>query len=240
MGANFAGRRDAWLLLALALPAHAALAQSAADCRRQPLAPARAHVVGDDMVVNGMPTRILAVQFGEPAEAVSEAWRRYWTRESVPARAQSVSGQYVLSAIEGECHYVLSLEPARTPDGRTAGLFSASRMATVAPRQSLAEIGVPLAAKVMSDVESRDRGLRGRTLVLRLPGRAQAARERYASDMRARGWTSLAQMPAPATDGSGRTEGHTLAMQRGQDRLDAAFVDRAGQTDAVLNLARPE
>ncbi|QUN29289.1 hypothetical protein KB879_04860 [Cupriavidus sp. KK10] len=229
--------------LAALLPsalAWSAAAATATDCTRQPVAPARAHAVGTDMVVNGLPTRVLTMEFAGTAEAVSDAWRQYWTREGVPARGQRAGGQYVLSAIDGLCHYVLSLEPRPAPGGYVAGIFSVSKLAPVASGAGLGELGLPPGAKVLSDVQSTDRGQRGRTLVVRLPGNAQGARQRAADRLAAQGWSSVVQMPAPMADGSGRIEGLTLAMQRQQERMDATFVDRAGQTDAVITVARPE
>ncbi|MDQ7978472.1 hypothetical protein QYH69_14575 [Paraburkholderia sp. SARCC-3016] len=235
-------------LLCAPLP-HAAAAQ----CERIPVQPERVQVIGHDMLIDGIPTTVFDLQFTGSAHEVSDAFRAFWTREGVPAKARLESSGLLLSALDGPCHYVLQVAPVR--EGPHAkGLMSVMRLAGGDTTHHIPDAAIPLppGATRVSDVESRDPGQSGRTSIVRVTGDAAQQARRYSDMLAAQGWSAIAIAPAYAVsgtangaddgaiDGAQQVAGTAIAMQRGSDRIDAVFSGGSGNgaTQAVIHLTR--
>ncbi|HEY4353673.1 MAG TPA: hypothetical protein VGN31_20780 [Paraburkholderia sp.] len=230
---------------------------AAAGCDRIPVQPERVQTIGRDMLVNGVPTAIYGLEFAGSAHDVAEAFRAFWTREGVPAKARLESSTLLLTALDGPCHYVLLLAPVR--EGPHAkGLMSVTRLAGGDTTHRIPDEAVPLpqGAKPVSDVESRDPGQSGRTWILRVAGNAAQQARRYSGMLAAQGWTAIAIAPAytvnstvnsavngaadSAIDGAWQVAGTAVAMQRGSDRIDAIFSggNDNGAAQVVIHATR--
>lgn len=102
------------LCLAGALISPTAFADSA--CNKQPVPAASVQAVGRDMIVSGVPTSVLAVDFNGTPEDVTNQFRDFWTREDVPFKGQRGPSGLLLSALDGNCHYVLTSRRSPTAD----------------------------------------------------------------------------------------------------------------------------
>src|SRR5262249_31774644 len=86
--------QSCWLAYAL-LPVAAV-----AECDRRPVPPERIQVIGRDLLVNGVPTAIYGLEFAQSADLVSDAFRAFWAREGVPAKARLESSGLLLTALD--------------------------------------------------------------------------------------------------------------------------------------------
>lgn len=224
-------------LLACALIADAAVAGTA--CDKTPVRPQSVEAIGRDMIVNGVPTSVVGMQFDGTVGDVSKAFREFWIGESVPAKGRSTASGLMLSAVDGNCLYLLSLPPQREGPS-TRGLMSVVRLGADQADHRIPDSAIPLpeASKVLSDVESRDRGQTGRTWLLDMPGEARWNAQRYRNRLALQGWVNVGRQPDYLSVGSQAPQGKAFAMQHGKDSVDASFSDRDGRTVAVVNATR--
>jgi hypothetical protein len=219
------------------LIAGAALAGTA--CNKTPVPPQSTQAIGRDMIVNGVPTSVVGMQFAGTTDDVSQAFRDFWTGEGVPAKGQRNSSGLLLSALDGQCLYVLSIPPQAAAD-HTRGLMSVIRLGSGQAGRRLPDSAVPLPenGQVVSDIESRDPGQTGRTWLLDIPGEARWNAQRYRNSLAVRGWVSVGRQPDYQFTGAAHAEGRAFAMQHGSDSVDASFSDRGGRTVAIVNAIR--
>lgn len=224
-----------WLACALAY----GVAHADTACDKQPVKAERTQALGRDMIVNGVPTSVWRLEFAGSPDEVSNEFREYWTRDDVAAKGMRTPSGWLLAALDESCQYVLSL-PKQAEGARTAGLLSVMRLSEDAVRHQVPDssIRLPDGGKIISDVESRDPGQAGRTWLIQMPGRADDNAKRYSSQLSEQGWSTVATAPAYTFDGTQQIKGNALVMQRRDERLDAVFSDRNGQTEVVVNAAR--
>jgi len=204
-------------------------------CNRQPVHPSRVQTISRDMLINGVPVAVYAVDFDASPDDVSNAFRAYWTQAHVPARGWRDASGLLLSALDGNCHYVLTLPP-QSNGASAKGVMSVMRLDGGARhRIDSRRVPLPDGARPLGDVESRDGQQTGRTWLISTDGDTQDAARRYARQLEAAGWKVVAQAPALTFDGTQRALGDMLAMQRGSDRIDAMFSRRSGSTEAVIH-----
>ncbi|WP_153102293.1 hypothetical protein [Paraburkholderia hayleyella] len=221
------------------LPLVTVTAQAAPTCGKQPVKAARTEVLGRDLLVNGIPTTVLGLTFaGSPDDVIAE-FRAFWRKQEVPAMGKRGRGSMLLSALDDDCHYALTI-PLKATGGRTRGVLSVTRLGGKVTRRQIPDGTVPLPsnAKVITDIESHDPGQAGRTWVMALPGSASGNAERYRARLAEQGWATVAQGPSYKLDGSQKIVGSIAVMQNGSDQVDAIFSDQGGQTQAVINATR--
>jgi hypothetical protein len=229
--------RAVWVAVALANSIGVAHAGTA--CNRTPVAPQSSEAFGRDMIVNGVPTSLVGMQFAGTADDVSNAFREFWTREDVPARGKADTSGLLLSALDGNCLYVLSI-PRQPKAASTRGLMSVIRLGDENVDHRIADASIPLPeeSKVLSDIESRDPGQTGRTWLLDIPGEARWNAQRYHNSLAIRGWVDAGQRPDYQSAGLPGTRGTAFAMQHGSNSLDVSFTNRDGRTAAVIHATR--
>ncbi|WP_244217860.1 hypothetical protein [Paraburkholderia caledonica] len=191
------------------------------------------------MIVNGVPVSVVGMQFDGTVDDVSKAFRAFWTAENAPAKGRSTASGLMLSAVDGNCLYLLNL-PLQQERAYTRGLMSVIRLGTAEANLKIPDSAIPLPeeGKVLSDVESRDRGQTGRTWLLDIPGEARWNAQRYRNRLALQGWINLGREPEYQSVGTRSPQGKAFAMQRGKDSVDASFSDRDGRTVAVINATR--
>lgn len=212
------------------------LATAGAACNKTPVVPQSVQAFGRDMIVNGVPTSIVGVQFAATVDDVSKAFRAFWTREDVRAKSQPGASGLLLSALDGTCLYVLELPPQQEGP-RTRGTLSVVRVGEARAEHRIPDAAVPLPeqSRVLSDIESRDGGQTGRTWLLDVPGDARWNAQRYRASLAMRGWVEVGHRPDYASAGA---HGTAFAMQRAGDSVDVSFSDRGGASVAVVNATR--
>jgi hypothetical protein len=217
----------------------AGIAMADAACNKTPVRPQSTVAIGRDMIVNGVPTSVIGMQFAGTSEDVSMAFRDFWSRSGVPAQGRSSSSGLLLSALDDECLYVLSIPP-QSRGGNTRGLMSVIRLGVGRPAHRLPDSAVPLPedGKVVSDVESRDPGQTGRTWLLEIPGDARWNAQRYRNSLALRGWVGVGRQPDYRSTSVASAQGTAFAMQHGSVSVDVSFSDRDGKTVAVVNAIR--
>lgn len=227
--------RTGWLACAVG----PGMALAGPACNKQPVQTQSIQAIGRDMIVDGVPTSIVGIQAAGTPDDVSKEFREFWTREGVQTKAQSSPSGWLLSALDDQCLYVLSIPPQ--PDGaRTRGLMSVIRLGSNPANHLVPDDAVPLpeGGKTISDVESRDPGQSGRTWMIEMPGNARWNAQQYRSLLTARGWSSVGLQPTYRLEGGQSISGTAFAMQHQGDSLDASFSDRDGRTVAVINATR--
>lgn len=208
-------------------------------CNKTPVPPQSTEAIGRDMIVNGVPTSVVGMQFAGSVRDVSKAFREFWVREDVPAKGRTGPSGLLLSALDDRCLYVLSIPPQ--PDStRTRGLMSVVRVGSdpVHHRIPDSAIALPQDSKIVSDVESRDPGQTGRTWLLDLPGEARWNAQRYRNALAMQGWASVSRQADYPSAGVQSAQASAFAMQHGLDSVDVSFSDRDGRTVAVVNVIR--
>jgi hypothetical protein len=179
------------------------------------------------------------MQFDGSIDDVSKAFRAFWTAENAPAKGRSTASGLMLSAVDGNCLYLLNL-PLPQERAYTRGLMSVIRLGTGEANLKIPDsaIALPEESKVLSDVESRDGGQTGRTWLLDIPGEARWNAQRYRNRLVSQGWVNVGREPEYQSVGTQSPQGKAFAMQRGKDSVDASFSDRDGRTVAVINATR--
>ena len=223
--------------LTSALIAGAAVAGTA--CNKQPVQPQSIQAIGRDMIVNGVPTSIVGAQYAGTPDDVSKAFREFWTTEDVPAKGQSGPSGLLLSALDGQCLYTLSIGP-QSDSSNTRGLMSVIRIGNDRASHRIPDDAIPLpeSGKVVSDIESRDPGQTGRTWLINLPGSARWNAQQYRNRLTAQKWASVGRQPDYQSGRAQSIPGTAFVMQREADSVDASFSDRDGKTVAVINAIR--
>ncbi|CAB3649830.1 hypothetical protein LMG22037_00928 [Paraburkholderia phenoliruptrix] len=217
----------------------AGAANAATSCDKTPVKPRSVEAIGRDMVVNGVPTSLVGMQFDGTVDDVSKAFREFWIAENAPAKGRSTASGLMLSAVDGNCLYLLSLPPQQ--DGaRTRGLMTVAVLGRNRAEHRIPDSAIPLPeeSKVLSDVESRDGAQTGRTWLIDVPGEARWNAQRYRNLLALQGWANVGRQPDYVSVGIQSPQGKALVMQRGKDSVDASFSDRDGRTVAVINATR--
>lgn len=223
---------------ALALLSCDGVALAGSACNRTPVPPQSSQAFGRDMIVNGVPTSLVGMQFAGTSADVSNAFRDYWTRENVPAKGRATASGLLLSALDDNCLYVLSL-PRQADATTTRGLMSVIRLVGKPADYRIPDSSIPMPedSKVMSDVESHDPGQTGRTWLLDMPGEPRWNAQRYRHRLAIGGWVAVGREPDYQSIG-GTIQGAAFAMQHGDDSIDVSFSVRADRTVAVIHATR--
>ncbi|PFH21007.1 hypothetical protein [Burkholderia sp. JKS000303] len=226
-------------VLAAAFVIGAAWAASARadDCDDMPVHASKVAWAGQDLIINGVPTRAAMLTFDAPTSRIVDEFNAYWASRSAPTHAFVGRTRTLLSAVTQDCSYTLQIPTGdRVP---TTGLFSAMRVDTkVSAPRVLGTDRYPLPpGRVDLDVTSHDANSQARTLQMTLPDASEShAAEAYAARLAEAGWRRLAQGPAPQRGGASAA-GHAFAMQKNDIQLDASFISGGTTTKAVINVA---
>jgi hypothetical protein len=215
------------------------VAMAGTTCNKTPVPPQSSQAFGRDMIVNGVPTSLVGMQFTGTTDEVSNVFREFWSRDDVPAKGSTDSAGLLLSALDGNCLYVLSI-PRQQPAAYTRGLMSITRLGSNQADYRIPDSSIPLPenGKVLSDVESRDAGQTGRTWLIDIPGEARWNAQRYRNSLALRGWVSMGRQPDYQSASISMSQGAAFAMQHGSDSLDVSFSDRDNRTVAVIHATR--
>jgi hypothetical protein len=224
-------------LLACALISSVAFAGTA--CNKQPVPPQSVEAIGRDMIVNGVPSSVVGMQFAGTPDDVTKQFRDFWTDQDVPVKGQNGSSGLMLSALDDHCLYVLTI-PQQPNRASTRGLMNVIRIGSDPVGHQVPDSAVPLpeGSKTVSDVESRDPGQTGRTWLIEMPGDARTNAQQYRDRLIRQGWSSIGREPGYLSGGMRQTQGTAFSMQHGNDSVDASFSDRGGKTVAVINAIR--
>jgi hypothetical protein len=223
---------------AVALISNVSVAFAGGACNKTPVPAQSSQAFGRDMIVNGVPTSLVGMQFAGTPRDVSDAFREFWIREDVPAKGRADSSGWLLSALDGACLYVLSI-PRGQNTAYTRGLMSVIRLGSNQADYRIPDASIPLPedGHVMSDIESHDAGQTGRTWALDMPGEPRWNAQRYRNSLAMRGWVIVGRQPDYQSTGSA-IQGAAFAMQHGSDSLDVSFSDRHGRTIAIVHATR--
>lgn len=214
-------------------------AAAGTTCNKQPVPPQSVQAIGRDMIVNGVPTSIVGVQFAGAPDDVSKQFRTFWVEERVPTKSQREPSGLLLSALDEHCLYTLSI-PSQPDGSRTRALMSIIRLGGDPVRHQVPDSAVllPESGKTVSDVESRDPSQTGRTWIIELSGDARWNAQRYRNLLTQQGWSAIGRQPTYQSGIGQSTRGTAFSMQHGNDSLDASFSNRNGNAVAVINVTR--
>jgi hypothetical protein len=170
----------------------AAVSAWAAEAWPEIPSPPKAKVewVGDNLRVNGVPTRVMQFQSQARRAEVVEYYRAYWsggypTRPSIKALGAST----VISQKHGPYFMMVKVEDAAR--GASEGLIAVSRVAGSKVELNAGDLPLMPGARVVSVVESSDPGKNNREVVVINPQPLQSVLQFYQASYENGGWRQV-------------------------------------------------
>ncbi|HUI60948.1 MAG TPA: hypothetical protein VLX90_12025 [Steroidobacteraceae bacterium] len=151
---------------------------------------ARVEWVGDNMRVNGVPTRIMEFQSKSSRDEIVEYYRAYWTGAYPKNPSIKPLGEAtVISQWHGP--YLMTVKVEDAGDATSQGLIAVSRVA--GSKASLDAGSLPLmpGARVISVIESDDPGKHSREVVVLNPQPPQSVLQFYQTSYENGGWQPI-------------------------------------------------
>jgi hypothetical protein len=216
--------RSALLILLLAAPAWAWTSVEA---------PPRTSLewVAQDMVYNGIPTRI---QFFRSRAALPEvlAWyRQRWTEGGRPRYVENNTGPWkTISHAVGQDFVTIQVRPA---SGGGAEGYVSQRPIEAPPHAALGQgFTLPQGSEVVNDIQSRDGGQQSRTLLVFNNLTPTANASFFQASLAREGW-------ALVSEGQGRDgKSRQMVLRHGNDELSLAMTGSGRKTAVGATLVR--
>ena len=191
--------------------------------------------VGDNMRVNGVPTRIMQFQSKAARAEIIEYYRSYWTGgyPIKPAIKPLSADATVISQRHGP--YFMTIKVQDAANGASKGLISVARIAGA--RVSLDPGDLPLipGAHVVSVVESDDPGKHSREVVIIASQPPSSVAQFYEASFTNEGWRQLHATDSPP---SAQAPARFVAFAKDQSemQLSIAALPRGQGSTLVANL----
>lgn len=133
------------------------------DCPQMPRPEAKYQGVAETIVYNGLPMRIQRFDGKQPPAQVLTFYRRLWAGEGAAAPLEYSTGKWqVISAARSGCFYTVQVQSGG--EGSTG--FLAVSGAPSGPRTKVDKpLPMLIGSTLLNDIEHRDTGKTGRTLV---------------------------------------------------------------------------
>ncbi len=187
--------------------------------------------LGESMTFNGVPMEIRQIDCDGALEEVLDYYRDRWPRgtEKEPGYVVNTDMEPWTILTRAEEKWLLTVQVA--PDGqRSTGYLSLTRL--VEP-EDLPELGkgfpVPRDSRVVNDVESRDPGKKGRTLMISNDLGLNSNVLFYRNWYKDRGWTVLMDKPLGE-------HMHTFSFKNGGEGVNLVVVEGGDKTAVTAQL----
>jgi len=154
-------------------------------------------IVGEDMRINGLPTKIWEFSTAQPPEEVLSYYRREWKKPAVPDSPgfieEEAGGWQVISRSEDP--YLYTVQVVESSMGSSKGFLAVSRPMELVGYQADG-FAKPAGSEILSDVFSDDAGKRGRVIQFKNSQSIEANYNFYRNRYLADGWAELSELPA--------------------------------------------
>lgn len=178
---------------------------------------ARLKAVGDDLNINGLPTRVWEISSTRSPEEVLAFYRQEWQR---PAESEGpgyiekeAGGWQIISRSEDPYLYTVQLREAAM--GSSFGFLAVSTPMELADHTP-DEFARPAGSELLMDLKSDDAGKRGRVVQFKNRQSVEANYRFYRKRYMARGWRELSRLPADRNKA-------LLVMNKGNGKASIVF-----------------
>lgn len=218
--------RLAALLAAIFVSGAVTAASGKSTCPAAPRVEATYQSVAESLVFNGLPMQIVRFDGKQTPAQVLAFYRRQWAGQGPAAPMEYPVGKWqVISAARASCFYTVQVQPAA--EGSTGFLAVSAAPATTG------RVARPLpmltGSSMVNDIEHRDPGKTGRTVMLVNGFSPEANAEFYRRRLGDEGWQPISDLQMKTAAGPGIT----LVMKREAAEL-SLVIARRGQTTSVL------
>lgn len=211
----------------LGAAAGSAAASAGPQCPPAPRPEAAFQWVAEAMVFNGLPMQILRFDAKQTVDQVLAFYRSHWNGKGPQAPIEYPLGPWqVISAARGRCFYTVQVQAAGK--GST-GFVAASDVSQLQAARVVKPLPMMTGSSLVNDIEHRDPGKSGRTVLLTNGFSPEANADFYRRHLGDEGWKSIqtAQTQTP------KGPGITMVMKRELAEL-SLVIARHGETTSVL------
>lgn len=197
------------------------------DCPQVPRPEGKYQWVAETIVYNGLPMRIQRFDGKQLPAQVLAFYRRQWAGEGAAAPLEYSAGAWqVISAARSGCFYTVQVQTGG--EGSTG--FLAVSGAPPGPKVK-ANKALPMltGSTILNDIEHRDTGKTGRTVILSNGFSPEANADFYRRRLEDDGWRPVTDMAMKTAKGPGIA----MVMKRELAEL-SLVITRRGQTTSVL------
>ncbi|MEM6998383.1 MAG: hypothetical protein AAF419_00920 [Pseudomonadota bacterium] len=188
---------------------------------------AKIGILGDDMVVNGIPTEIRQFATSKSIDDVVEFYKELWEGDDKDQPEYTVSDALppwkIVTHIEDD--YLLTVQVASDGKRGSSGYLAVSPLIPEKKPELGKNFPMMRGSKVINDISSTDSGKKGRTLLFRNSNSVQSNANFYKNHFEKRGWA--VEMDNELYKG----KTHSLRFRNGNKHVTLVLkIDRGGTT----------
>lgn len=185
-------------------------------------------VVGDDLNINGLPTRIWELSSTKRPEEILEYYRQTWQKPAEPAGPgfieKEAAGWKIISRADGP--YLYTVQVMEADMRSTFGFLAVSQPLELKNHQP-AHFDVPAGGEILLDLASDDSGKLGRVVQFKNSQSIAANYRFYRQRYIAKGWEELSELPVDGTKA-------LLLMNKGAGKVSVVFNRVGNESYGVL------
>lgn len=185
-------------------------------------------IVGEDISINGLPTKIWELSSTQSPEEILSYYRREWKTPIVPDGPgfieEEAGGWQVIS--RSEKPYLYTVQLVESSMGSSKGFLAVSKPMELVGYQA-DDFAKPAGSEILSDVVSDDAGKRGRVIQFKNSQSIEANYNFYRNRYLADGWEELSQLPADRNKA-------LLLMNKGSGEVSIVFNRFENESYGVL------
>ncbi|HUI61163.1 MAG TPA: hypothetical protein VLX90_13125 [Steroidobacteraceae bacterium] len=190
--------------------------------------------VGDDMRINGIPTRVLKFHSRDPRTTVIEYYRSFWTGGYAVKAIVKPLGSSATVVSQRHGPYFMMVKAQDLSDGSSEGLISVARIAGSKVKMDAGDLPLIPGAHVVSVVESADPGKHSREVVVLAQQPPTSVAQFYQASFTNAGWHQVQATEGNASRGAASFV--VFARQDSEMQLAIAPVANGRATTLVANL----
>jgi hypothetical protein len=189
---------------------------------------AKVFIVGEDLNINGLPTRIWELSSSQSPDEILAYYRQEWQN---PAESKGpgyiekeAGGWQIISRSDAPYFYTVQVQKAAM--GSSFGFLAISQPMELVNREP-DEFVKPAGSEILLDLASDDAGKRGRVVQFKNRQSVEANYRFYRGRYMARGWSELSQLPADRTKA-------LLLLNKGNGEVSIVFNRKDNESYGVL------
>ncbi len=193
--------------------------------------------VGDDMRVNGLPTKILTFDSEESREAVIANVSAQWRASRRPASEAIVAAKIIGKDLTlGRPHgpFFMLVRAKSAGQNNSQGTISISQILGVEPKLDASSVFVPSDARALSVVESADLGKKSKQVLFSSEMSLISIKQYYSWKMNAEGWTPLQVQDSSISQGA-ESDGFVVMFQKENKQFDVAVSYDPSSRSSFIN-----
>ncbi len=187
---------------------------------------ARVVIVGEDISINGLPTKIWELSSAQAPEEILSYYRKEWRNPAVPNGPgyieEEAGGWQIISRSEDP--YLYTVQVAESAMGSSKGFLAVSMPMELGEPVAFA---MPAGSEILSDVISDDAGKSGRVVQFKNSQSIEANYNFYLNRYLADGWAELSHLPADRNKA-------LLLMNKGSGKVSIVFNRLDNESYGVL------